>query len=187
MKKIHKILLSLILLLAIWSWVVYATATTAKDRKSPVLPWQWTPSWRHDPAHNVWDSHLPQSRFSFVKWTSRWGNSIIWDSVTWLMWQSDWYASWKMNWDEALGYCRRLVLNWFSDWRLPNKKELESIVDYSRKDLSIDTNYFTAYSYFYWASAMNANYPDYAWNVRFDRGYSFLNYKTYDDYVRCTR
>jgi hypothetical protein len=37
-----------------------------------------------------------------------------------------------MNWEEALDYCEGLDLGGQTDWRLPNAKELQSIVDYDR-------------------------------------------------------
>jgi hypothetical protein len=37
-----------------------------------------------------------------------------------------------MNWQSALAYCEGLSTTGYNDWRLPNTKELQSIVDYSR-------------------------------------------------------
>ncbi len=59
------------------------------------------------------------------------GNDTITDSSTGLMWQQ--YDSRKgMNWEEALKYAESLELGGHDDWRLPNAKELQSIVDYTR-------------------------------------------------------
>ncbi|MHC4932818.1 MAG: Lcl C-terminal domain-containing protein [Planctomycetota bacterium] len=53
------------------------------------------------------------------------------DLATGLMWvRSD--SGKPMNWRQALAYCERLGLAGHRDWRLPNIKELQSIVDYSR-------------------------------------------------------
>jgi len=38
----------------------------------------------------------------------------------------------KLNWENALMYAESSKLAGFLDWRLPNVKELQSIVDYSR-------------------------------------------------------
>ena len=38
----------------------------------------------------------------------------------------------KLNWEEALQWAEELTYATHSDWRLPNAKELQSIVDYTR-------------------------------------------------------
>jgi len=62
------------------------------------------------------------------------GNGTISDQATGLMWpQADSGSS--MNWEDALALAQtRNATNYlgYSDWRLPNVKELQSIVDYSR-------------------------------------------------------
>ncbi len=59
------------------------------------------------------------------------GNGTISDLATGLMWQKtdDGVAR---DWESALAYAENLDLDGKSDWRLPNAKELQSIVDYSR-------------------------------------------------------
>lgn len=59
------------------------------------------------------------------------GNGTITDSATGLMWQQADDGTTR-NWENALSYCENLTLASYSDWRLPNAKELHSIVDYSR-------------------------------------------------------
>lgn len=59
------------------------------------------------------------------------GDGTISDLATGLMWQkADDGVS--RDWEEALEYCENLELATFNDWRLPNAKELQSIVDYTR-------------------------------------------------------
>lgn len=59
------------------------------------------------------------------------GDGTISDLATGLMWQraDDGVAR---NWEESLEYCENLTIAGFSDWRLPNAKELHSIVNYNR-------------------------------------------------------
>ena len=53
------------------------------------------------------------------------------DLATGLMWaKAD--SGKGLNWAEALAYCTKLQLAGHDDWRLPNVKELQSIVDYTR-------------------------------------------------------
>jgi hypothetical protein len=59
------------------------------------------------------------------------GDGTISDLATGLMWaKAD--SGKAMNWQDSLAYCENLRLAGHADWRLPNAKELQSIVDYSR-------------------------------------------------------
>lgn len=58
-------------------------------------------------------------------------DQTISDLATGLMWaRAD--GGKAMNWPEALAYCEGLRLSGCDDWRLPNAKELHTIVDYTR-------------------------------------------------------
>ena len=58
-------------------------------------------------------------------------DQTITDKATGLTWQqSD--SGEPMDWPSALNYCESLTLADNDQWRLPNAKELQSIVDYSR-------------------------------------------------------
>lgn len=59
------------------------------------------------------------------------GDSTITDNATGLMWmQND--SKTAMNWANALSYAENLEFAGHTDWRLPDAKELQSIVDYTR-------------------------------------------------------
>ncbi|MCG6962593.1 MAG: DUF1566 domain-containing protein [Acidobacteria bacterium] len=59
------------------------------------------------------------------------GHGTVTDNATGLMWQqADSGAG--MTWGDALNYCENLDLAGATDWHLPNAKELQSIVDYTR-------------------------------------------------------
>jgi len=58
-------------------------------------------------------------------------NGAVTDRATGLIWQQD-DSKTSMNFIDALGYCENLSLAGQGDWRLPNVKELQSLVDYSR-------------------------------------------------------
>ncbi len=65
----------------------------------------------------------------------------ITDNATGLTWtQND--SGVGMNWEAALNYCESLDTADISDWRLPNVKELQSIVDYSRSPDTTDSAAF---------------------------------------------
>lgn len=62
------------------------------------------------------------------------GDGTITDRATGLMWSKD-DSSYCMNWEDALKYVYEMnEQNYlgYNDWRLPNAKELQSIVDYTR-------------------------------------------------------
>lgn len=59
------------------------------------------------------------------------GDGTVTDRATGLTWQrAD--SGKPMNWKEALAYAAGLRLAGQSDWRLPNAKELQSLIDYTR-------------------------------------------------------
>jgi len=59
------------------------------------------------------------------------GDKTITDRSSGLMWtKSD--SGRGFNWEDALDYAERLDVAGYNDWRLPNAKELQYIVDYTR-------------------------------------------------------
>jgi hypothetical protein len=68
------------------------------------------------------------------------GNGTIIDNATGLTWLQQDSGGFKagtkgdgsLNWEQALAWCESLDYAGSSDWRLPNAKELHSIVDYTR-------------------------------------------------------
>lgn len=56
----------------------------------------------------------------------------VFDKVTGLMWQRDPSTPATMQWDPALAYCDNLTFATYSDWRLPTRIELLSILDYGQ-------------------------------------------------------
>lgn len=59
-----------------------------------------------------------------------------------------------------------------SDWRLPSREELRSIIDYGHHNPSIDTQYFpNTKPYGYWSSSSHSSSPERAWVVMFGYGH----------------
>jgi hypothetical protein len=48
----------------------------------------------------------------------------------------------SMDWEDALSFCENLTFAGSSDWRLPDVKELQSIVAYGQVEPAIDTSFF---------------------------------------------
>jgi len=59
------------------------------------------------------------------------GDGTITDQATGLMWMQE-DSKLGMNWKNALSYAQNFTFAGHSDWRLPDSKELQSIVDYTR-------------------------------------------------------
>lgn len=59
------------------------------------------------------------------------GDGTITDQATGLMWQQDDSGEAK-SWEESLEYAENSTFAGYNDWRLPDAKELQSIVDYTR-------------------------------------------------------
>jgi len=106
----------------------------------------------------------------------------------------------RYSWQDAKAYCEESDDSNHSDWRLPNVRELHSLIDYTRYNPAVDKIAFPqTRSDLYWSSTPIEGYPDHAWYVdfryghtKFDRGTELLPNtatalitRTY--YVRCVR
>jgi len=60
------------------------------------------------------------------------GDGTVTDNCTGLMWQKE-MAPGAYAWQAGLKYCEGLDLAGHTDWRLPNIRELHSLVDYGRQ------------------------------------------------------
>jgi hypothetical protein len=97
------------------------------------------------------------------------GDGTITDVTTGIMWQQT--ETKAMTWEKALAYCENLNVGGHHDWRLPNIRELSSLVDDSRRAPSINTAYFPGCRPAeYWSSTTNALYPAFGWYVGFNDG-----------------
>ena len=128
-----------------------------------------------------------QPNYSFVNNN----DGTISDTNTGLMWQKatapgiigsgDYPYPDQYTWEQALTYCENLTLPalpavGYSDWRLPNRNEQQSIVDYSTHDPAIDATFFPDTA---------ASYPTY-WSSTYPR-ITYVHYPYDSRYVRCVR
>jgi len=130
------------------------------------------------------------------------GDGTVTDTCTGFMWQKDtadvngdgsigmepWPGD-LLLWEDALRYCEDLDFAGHTDWRLPNVRELQSIVDYGRVNPSVDP-VFGALSDRYWSSSFGINLPDHPWFIDFDFG-DVIHYNDIDygnrHFVRAVR
>ncbi len=122
-------------------------------------------------------------------------DGTVTDAGTGLMWQQatadtdgdgDIDESDKLTWTGALSYCENLTLGGHSDWRLPDIKELVSLIDYNRSAPVIDP-VFSCKSSYYWSATTFAYYTNFAWDVDFGYTSQDWHYKSNSNYVRCVR
>lgn len=119
---------------------------------------------------------------------SRSGN-IVTDNATKLQWQDDEAAKTTFKgWEDAKTHCSSLMLDGYSDWRLPSVQELLNIIDLGKYNPAIDTTFQnTSSNDAYWSSTfIESNEPS-AWGVYFNSGGGFTTIISSSHYVRCVR
>ena len=144
----------------------------------------------HDYASSV-------STMSFTVYNPVGISSVTVDNRTGLMWvtnpKTDAGFAGAQTWESALTSCT-VTLNGmayagYTDWRLPNVRELMSIVDYGAAAAPrINTTAFPGtVSNYYWTSTTYVPNTTVAWGVYFNSGIVNGSSKTYGSYVRCVR
>lgn len=121
------------------------------------------------------------------------GNQTVTDRATGLMW--DQRETSLMNWQAAMAYCEGLSHASYSDWRLPNRNELQSLIDYTKTTAPLVnvTAFPNTSSASYWTSTTTTQSISRAWNLSFANGRvdyvngSGNNTKFTNNYVRCVR
>ncbi len=119
----------------------------------------------------------PESRFTATAETVK-------DSVSGLMWQKQAVAS--RTWAEALNYCGEVSTNDRFDWRLPNRNELASLIDYEKTNGAMSGFPGIAAKGF-WTSTSSVNETAKAWTVDFETGNIEATDKTSTKYIICVR
>jgi len=94
-----------------------------------------------------------------------------------------------MIWSVALAAAVADTTAGHGDWRLPNKKELESIVESCGFQPAINQTLFpaTPVSRSFWSSSSRGPTPALAWAVGFDAGFTDGFHKSAELYVRLVR
>lgn len=138
------------------------------------------------------------------------GDGTVTDNRTGLMWEklsddgSIHDKDTTYNWTNAVA-TKVAALNsgsfaGYSDWRLPNVNELQSLANYGAVNPSVHAAFNTAcaatctvttcsctQSSFYWSSTTYQFDPSGAWGVFFDDGLVSADYKSGNYYVRAVR
>ncbi|MBO4711880.1 SEL1-like repeat protein [bacterium] len=119
----------------------------------------------------------------------------------------------RMKWNDAVNYCKNLNEGGYSDWRLPNIDELRTLIQnhsgtqsggtcpISEKagklawsERTGDCNGISGSNFsklgdtdWFWSSSTLSDNSNFAWNVLFDIGSVFNNFKNGGINVRCVR
>ena len=130
---------------------------------------------------------LPGTRFSDNN------NGTVTDNLTGLIWLKDANCFGAKIWAVALtianglsnGQCGLNDGSKAGDWRLPNRKELRSLIDYSMSGPALPSGhpFINVQALPYWSSTTYASDQAGGWVVSMFDGYVNFNYKPNDYYV----
>jgi hypothetical protein len=107
------------------------------------------------------------------------------DQVTGLVWQKTPDGVARTH-SAAATYCADLDLGGQTDWRLPDQRELATIIDHSLNKPAFAAP-LEGSTGEYWSGAPYLGYADAAWYVHFGYGVSEFNGAAEAKYVRCAR
>lgn len=100
---------------------------------------------------------------------------MVTDTRTGLMWKRDLETA-LFNWSDALEHARAATDAGFSDWRLPNLKELRSLVEECRIAPTINDSIFPGTSNSnVWTSSPVVYDANAAWGVSFGSGSAYAD------------
>ena len=120
-------------------------------------------------------------------------DGTVTDNLTGLIWLKNANCFGQQTWANALtsannldsGSCGLSDGSIAGNWRLPNVRELYSLIDFSHYNPALPSGHpFTGVqSSFYWSSTTFASFTDNAWIVNLNNGSVYNGNKTYTNYV----
>lgn len=119
------------------------------------------------------------------------GSDTVKDEITGLLWQRS-YAPDAMSVADGMAYCASLQLAGHDDWRLPEKKELLSLVDFRSWDPAIDEYAFPyTQNDVYWTASYHTDSGpgnlSFYWQIDFSKGSSVALREDVEALIRCVR
>jgi len=116
------------------------------------------------------------------------------DRLTGLIWQNPLggtLSAWGgLPGPDGLDYCEELVTGGqYSDWRMPNVKELQSLIDFGQAGPALPTDhpFSIVSSEEYWTSTTWKNSTNQAWTVNLDSGLTQPENKINSNRIWCVR
>jgi Protein of unknown function (DUF1566)/Dockerin type I domain len=122
------------------------------------------------------------------------GDSTITDLATGLMWQKA-DDGVTRSWEDALIYAENMTLAGYNNWRLPNAKELQSIVDYTHAPDAVDPDFegpaidsifdTSEDESWFWTSTthLDGPQPDFAVYVCFGQAFGYFGPPGMEDWI----
>jgi hypothetical protein len=195
MRRALLIFLSLILVLVGWSAVCaedgFYVIPCMRGNYAPVpKTGQTTPYVAGDDGTLKMGVAWPAPRFTDNS------NGTVTDKLTGLIWMRDAAVLGAQTWADAMTTANTLESGMAGltdgsqegDWRLPNVRELQSLIDYGRYGPAFPADPFTGVqSLPYWSSTTFSNGESAAWSVYFSDGAVISNGKSATGYVWCVR
>ena len=171
----------------VWSrWLIDNASSNqaASDNLSVrISNWRSNASDVDDPSNNLELFRVARDNVS-SRYTDN-GNGTVTDNQHHLTWQQQDDGVGR-DWSDAAAYCSSLSLAGYSDWWLPSKDQLFTLVDTGFSP-AIDIAYFlNTQSSNYWSSTSDVS-TSYAGSVVFDYGFVSNVPNSYNSYVRCVR
>jgi hypothetical protein len=206
MKRALLIAVSLCLAVAGWSMVCaqdFYVVPVTKANYAPVAKTGQTDSYSAAGTDGALQKGVawPSPRFTDN------GNGTVTDKLTGLIWMKNANGfNGTKTWDDALSAANNLASgsaglmdgSKAGDWRLPNVRELQSLIDYGFYGPALPNTQGTGQwsegnpfqgvqSDFYWSSTTNAGSASTAWSVYFNAGSVGNTAKSNSIYVWCVR
>lgn len=111
------------------------------------------------------------------------GDGTVTDNMTGLVWTKNAnMLGTTQNWYEAVGACNTLADNGTDrvdgslpgDWRMPNVRELQSLIDYGQSYPALPAGhpFFDVQSSSYWTSTSYVSFESYSWGISLSNGYT---------------
>ena len=128
-----------------------------------------------------------------IRYTYNSAGDEVTDTVTGLTWRR---CAEGMSWNGATCTGTATRFNWQgalahaatqSDWRVPNIKELKSLVEAACQGMAINESAFPASPGYAWSASPRAFYEDYVWSVNIYNGNGDWQRKSLDGSVRLVR
>ena len=114
------------------------------------------------------------------------GDGTVTDNLTGLMWTKDTnLPGFQKTWQQALNYMATLNTGGYTDWRLPNRKELLSLIDRSQSVnvLTEGHPFINLSAFHFWSSSTRVYDTKYAWGIYIHNGGMSYGDKTSYYYV----